>query len=217
MADQGCKAVSGCLWSLLHLGILPRQPGCKDSDSHHWLSHPVACPGRSLRTDAAHVLCVCVPMVVFSLLFLQLYLSPEFLALQQTAAIPTVVTYPLFMKSLCFSHSIAKLAYLLTQMPPAHVKAPQGRPGPPGPPGKDGLPGRAGPTGEPGRPGQGGLEGPSGPIGPKGECTQGRRVFDRLMRTEEELGVRCTLHGSCIIHSAPISSSLMNTLNFGVM
>ncbi|KAL4671706.1 hypothetical protein H8959_004415 [Pygathrix nigripes] len=62
-----------------------------------------------------------------------------------------------------------KLAYLLAQMPPAHMKASQGRPGPPGPPGKDGLPGRAGPMGEPGRPGQGGLEGPSGPIGPKGE------------------------------------------------
>lgn len=70
---------------------------------------------------------------------------------------------------LYFSCSIAKLAYLLAQMPPAHVKASQGRPGPPGPPGKDGLPGRAGLMGEPGRPGQVGLEGPSGPIGPKGE------------------------------------------------
>ena len=71
--------------------------------------------------------------------------------------------------SLCFSYSTAKLAYLLAQMPSAHTKPSQGRPGPPGPPGKDGLPGRAGPVGEPGRPGQGGLEGPSGPIGPKGE------------------------------------------------
>eukprot|EP00069_Balaena_mysticetus_P009664 bmy_20342T0 len=62
-----------------------------------------------------------------------------------------------------------KLAYLLAQMPSAHTKPSQGRPGPPGPPGKDGLPGREGPMGEPGRPGQGGLEGPSGPIGPKGE------------------------------------------------
>lgn len=72
---------------------------------------------------------------------------------------------------LCSSHSIAKLAYLLAQMPPAHIKSSQGRPGPPGPPGKDGLPGRTGPMGEPGRPGQGGLEGPSGPMGPKGEWT----------------------------------------------
>ncbi|ELW63469.1 Collagen alpha-1(XXII) chain [Tupaia chinensis] len=62
-----------------------------------------------------------------------------------------------------------RLAYLLAQMPPAHMKASQGKPGPPGPPGKDGLPGHAGPMGEPGRPGQGGVEGPSGPIGPKGE------------------------------------------------
>lgn len=67
-----------------------------------------------------------------------------------------------------------RLAYLLAQMPSAHVKVSQGRPGPPGPPGKDGLPGRAGPMGEPGRPGQGGLEGPSGPIGPKGEWAQAR-------------------------------------------
>lgn len=73
-----------------------------------------------------------------------------------------------FTGRLCFLFA-AKLAYLLAQMPPAHVKASQGRPGPPGPPGKDGLPGRAGPVGEPGRPGQGGLEGPSGPVGPKGE------------------------------------------------
>lgn len=63
----------------------------------------------------------------------------------------------------------AKLAYLLAQIPPAHVKASHGRPGPPGPPGKEGLPGRTGPRGEPGRPGQTGSEGPPGPIGPKGE------------------------------------------------
>lgn len=65
----------------------------------------------------------------------------------------------------------AKLAYLLAQIPPAHVKASHGRPGPPGPPGKEGLPGRTGPPGEPGRPGQTGSEGPPGPIGPKGEQT----------------------------------------------
>ncbi|KFO30988.1 Collagen alpha-1(XXII) chain [Fukomys damarensis] len=63
----------------------------------------------------------------------------------------------------------SRLAYLLAEMQPAHVKVSQGRPGPPGPPGKDGLPGRAGLMGEPGQPGQGGLEGPSGPVGPKGE------------------------------------------------
>uniref|UniRef100_A0A3Q1I0U5 VWFA domain-containing protein n=1 Tax=Anabas testudineus TaxID=64144 RepID=A0A3Q1I0U5_ANATE len=63
----------------------------------------------------------------------------------------------------------AKLAYLMAQMQPAHVKSTAGRPGPPGPPGKDGSPGRAGPPGEPGMPGQNGGEGPRGPMGPKGE------------------------------------------------
>lgn len=65
----------------------------------------------------------------------------------------------------------AKLAYLLAQIQPAHVKASHGRPGPPGPPGKEGLPGRPGPPGEPGRPGQTGSEGLPGPIGPKGKQT----------------------------------------------
>uniref|UniRef100_A0A4W6CGM3 Collagen type XXII alpha 1 chain n=1 Tax=Lates calcarifer TaxID=8187 RepID=A0A4W6CGM3_LATCA len=63
----------------------------------------------------------------------------------------------------------AKLAYLMAQIQPAHVKSTAGRPGPPGPPGKDGSPGRPGPPGEPGMPGQNGGEGPRGPMGPKGE------------------------------------------------
>lgn len=62
----------------------------------------------------------------------------------------------------------AKLAYLVAQIQPAHVKSTAGRPGPPGPPGKDGGTGRPGPTGEPGLPGQNGGEGPRGPMGPKG-------------------------------------------------
>uniref|UniRef100_A0A8C2H5K8 Collagen alpha-1(XVI) chain n=1 Tax=Cyprinus carpio TaxID=7962 RepID=A0A8C2H5K8_CYPCA len=63
----------------------------------------------------------------------------------------------------------AKLAYLMAQMQPAHIKSSAGRPGPPGPAGKDGPPGRQGPPGEPGIPGQNGAEGPRGPVGPKGE------------------------------------------------
>uniref|UniRef100_A0AAQ5XG33 Collagen alpha-1(XVI) chain n=1 Tax=Amphiprion ocellaris TaxID=80972 RepID=A0AAQ5XG33_AMPOC len=63
----------------------------------------------------------------------------------------------------------AKLAYLMAQIQPAHVKSTAGRPGPPGPPGKDGSTGRPGPPGEPGMPGQNGGEGPRGPMGPKGE------------------------------------------------
>lgn len=63
---------------------------------------------------------------------------------------------------------VAKLAYLMAQMQPAHIKSTAGRPGPPGPPGKDGSPGRQGPTGEPGMPGQNGVEGLRGPTGPKG-------------------------------------------------
>lgn len=62
----------------------------------------------------------------------------------------------------------AKLAYLMAQIQPAHVKSTAGRPGPPGPPGKDGSTGRPGPPGEPGMPGQNGGEGPRGPMGPKG-------------------------------------------------
>lgn len=62
----------------------------------------------------------------------------------------------------------AKLAYLMAQMQPAHIKSTAGRPGPPGPPGKDGPPGRQGPPGEPGMPGQNGAEGSRGPVGPKG-------------------------------------------------
>uniref|UniRef100_A0A9J8BVF4 Collagen alpha-1(XVI) chain n=1 Tax=Cyprinus carpio carpio TaxID=630221 RepID=A0A9J8BVF4_CYPCA len=63
----------------------------------------------------------------------------------------------------------AKLAYLMAQMQPAHIKSSVGRPGPPGPSGKDGPPGRQGPPGEPGIPGQNGAEGSRGPVGPKGE------------------------------------------------
>lgn len=62
----------------------------------------------------------------------------------------------------------AKLAYLMAQMQPAHVKSSVGRPGPPGPAGKDGPSGRQGLPGEPGIPGQNGAEGPRGPVGPKG-------------------------------------------------
>lgn len=62
----------------------------------------------------------------------------------------------------------AKIAYLMAQMQPAHVKSTAGRPGPPGPPGKDGSPGRTGPPGEPGMPGQNGGEGQRGPMGPQG-------------------------------------------------
>lgn len=83
--------------------------------------------------------------------------------------IATALCYCIFIH-IYFFPFLAKLAYLLAQMPPAQVKASHGRPGPPGPPGKDGFPGRVGPMGEPGRPGQGGREGPSGPAGPKGEC-----------------------------------------------
>lgn len=68
----------------------------------------------------------------------------------------------------CVCVSPAKLAYLMAQMQPAHVKSTAGRPGPPGPPGKEGNSGRPGPPGEPGMPGQNGGEGPRGPMGPKG-------------------------------------------------
>lgn len=68
-----------------------------------------------------------------------------------------------------FGLSAARLAYLMAQMQPAHVKSTAGRPGPPGPPGKDGSPGRMGPSGEPGMPGMNGGEGPRGPMGPKGK------------------------------------------------
>lgn len=67
-----------------------------------------------------------------------------------------------------FCLNAAKLAYLMAQIQPAHVKSTAGRPGPPGPPGKDGSPGRPGPPGEPGMPGMNGGEGPRGPMGPKG-------------------------------------------------
>lgn len=63
---------------------------------------------------------------------------------------------------------IAKLAYIMAQIQPGHVKSTVGRPGPPGPPGKDGNTGRPGPPGEPGMPGLNGGEGPRGPMGPKG-------------------------------------------------
>uniref|UniRef100_A0AAY5EFM5 VWFA domain-containing protein n=1 Tax=Electrophorus electricus TaxID=8005 RepID=A0AAY5EFM5_ELEEL len=63
----------------------------------------------------------------------------------------------------------AKMAYLMAQFQPMHVKSTAGRPGPPGSPGKDGAPGRSGPPGEPGMPGQNGAEGPRGPMGLKGE------------------------------------------------
>lgn len=62
----------------------------------------------------------------------------------------------------------AKMAYLMAQIQPTHIKSSVGRPGPPGPPGKEGQPGRQGPPGEPGMPGQNGAEGPRGPAGPKG-------------------------------------------------
>lgn len=93
--------------------------------------------------------------------------SPEAQATQGAPAL--ILSVSLLREHLCFFSFVARLAYLLAQRPPVHMKSSQGRPGPPGPPGKDGLPGRAGPVGEPGRPGQGGLEGPSGPMGPKGE------------------------------------------------
>lgn len=117
-------------------------------------------------------------------------------------------------KCLWFSYSIAKLAYLLAQMPPAHMKSSQGRPGPPGPPGKDGLPGRAGPIGEPGRPGQGGLEGPSGPMGPKGKWV----AFQKL---KAEWGLGCgartpqSLHYS-ILFSCPSAQHhwILTSCNF---
>lgn len=67
-----------------------------------------------------------------------------------------------------FFFCLAKMAYLMAQIQPAHVKSTAGRPGPSGPPGKDGSPGRAGPPGEPGMPGMNGGEGPRGPMGPKG-------------------------------------------------
>lgn len=62
----------------------------------------------------------------------------------------------------------AKMAYLMAQIQPAHVKSMAGRPGPPGPSGKDGSHGRPGPPGEPGMPGQNGGDGMRGPMGPKG-------------------------------------------------
>lgn len=62
----------------------------------------------------------------------------------------------------------AKMAYLMAQIQPAHVKSTAGRPGPPGPSGKDGSHGRPGPPGEPGMPGQNGGDGMRGPMGPKG-------------------------------------------------
>uniref|UniRef100_A0A8D3E1P7 Collagen type XXII alpha 1 chain n=1 Tax=Scophthalmus maximus TaxID=52904 RepID=A0A8D3E1P7_SCOMX len=63
----------------------------------------------------------------------------------------------------------AKLAYIIAQIQPAHVKSTAGRPGPPGPSGKDGSSGRPGSPGEPGMPGQNGGEGSRGPMGPTGE------------------------------------------------
>uniref|UniRef100_A0A3P8ZWY6 VWFA domain-containing protein n=1 Tax=Esox lucius TaxID=8010 RepID=A0A3P8ZWY6_ESOLU len=63
----------------------------------------------------------------------------------------------------------AKMAYIMAQIQPAHVKSTVGRPGPPGPSGKDGNDGRPGPPGEPGMPGQSGGDGMRGPMGPKGE------------------------------------------------
>lgn len=72
----------------------------------------------------------------------------------------------------------AKMAYLMAQMQPAHVKSTAGRPGPPGPPGKDGSVGRPGPPGEPGMPGMNGGEGPRGPMGPKGRtCSASDSMF----------------------------------------
>lgn len=61
-----------------------------------------------------------------------------------------------------------KMAYLMAQIQPAHVKSTAGRPGPPGPSGKEGSNGRPGPPGEPGMPGQNGGDGMRGPMGPKG-------------------------------------------------
>lgn len=76
-----------------------------------------------------------------------------------------------------FLFCLAKLAYLVAQIQPAHVKSTAGRPGPPGPPGKDGSSGRPGPPGEPGMPGQNGGEGPRGPMGPKGRTLSTEPVF----------------------------------------
>lgn len=70
----------------------------------------------------------------------------------------------------------AKMAYLMAQMQPAHVKSTMGRPGPPGPPGKDGSTGRPGPPGEPGMPGLNGGEGPRGPMGPKGRTLHSQQT-----------------------------------------
>lgn len=133
---------------------------------------------NNTATARANATALLILLLVISLLMLQSVrsvctraissLSPLVLAPYIQLAVSSL---SILRELLCFSYSIAKLAYLLAQMPPAHTKSSQGRPGPPGPPGKDGLPGRAGPMGEPGRPGQGGLEGPSGPMGPKGEWT----------------------------------------------
>lgn len=65
-----------------------------------------------------------------------------------------------------------KMAYLMAQMQPTHVKSSAGRPGPPGPPGKDGTSGRPGAPGEPGMPGAPGGDGIRGPMGPKGAVRQ---------------------------------------------
>lgn len=73
----------------------------------------------------------------------------------------------------------AKMAYLMAQMQPAHVKSSTGRPGPPGPPGKEGIPGRSGPPGEPGMPGLNGGEGLRGPMGPKGKRVLQLLIFVR--------------------------------------
>lgn len=73
--------------------------------------------------------------------------------------------------------NLAKMAYLMAQIQPAHVKSTAGRPGPPGPPGKDGSPGRPGAPGEPGMPGMNGGEGPRGPMGPKGRTETLLNVF----------------------------------------
>lgn len=127
----------------------------------------MAGPVRNAHTSAAPVLCVCHRCCLCCCLCSHCPSVPSFAGSPHSALHPPCILH----ECLCFSYAIAKLAYLLAQMPPAHMKASQGRPGPPGPPGKDGLPGRSGPVGEPGRPGQGGLEGPSGPMGPKGEWT----------------------------------------------
>lgn len=76
-----------------------------------------------------------------------------------------------------FCPTPAKMAYLMAQIQPAHVKSTAGRPGPPGLPGKDGSPGRPGPPGEPGMPGMNGGEGPRGPMGPKGRTETPPCVF----------------------------------------